>query len=164
MDIEQAEAQGLAMRFDPAPDYIEQIKRLVDLEPIKAAGLKVLIDPMWGNGAGWFPRLLEGGKTQVLEIHNVRNPIFPEMTRPEPIPPNVDAGLKATLDKGADVLIITDGDADRVGIGDENGQFIDQLRVYALLAYYLLEVRGERGPIVKALSTTTMLEKTGQDL
>ena len=162
MDIEDAEAQGLALRFDPGPEYIEQIKRLIDLEPIKAAGLKVLVDPMWGNGAGWFPRLLEGGKTQVLEIHNVRNPIFPEMTRPEPIPPNVDAGLKATLEKGADVLIITDGDADRVGVGDENGHFIDQLRVYALLAYYLLEVRGERGPIVKALSTTTMLEKLGK--
>jgi phosphomannomutase len=162
MDIEEAEAQELVVRFDPAPEYIEQIKRLIDLEPIKAAGFKVLVDPMWGNGAGWFPRLLEGGKTEVLEIHNVRNPIFPEMSRPEPIPPNVDAGLKATLEKEADVLIITDGDADRVGVGDENGQFIDQLRVYALLAYYLLEVRGERGPIVKALSTTTMLEKLGK--
>jgi phosphomannomutase len=63
---------------------------------------------------------------------------------------------------GADVLIITDGDADRVGVGDERGQFIDQLRVYGLLAYYLLEVRGLRGPIVKTLSTTTMLNKLGK--
>jgi len=60
---------------------------------------------------------------------------------------------------GADVLLITDGDADRVGLGDENGIFINQLQVYALLAYYLLEIRGERGPIVKTLSTTSMLEK-----
>jgi len=56
-------------------------------------------------------------------------------------------------------LIITDGDADRLGIGDENGVFVDQLRVFALLAYYLLEVLGERGPIVKTLSTTNMLKK-----
>jgi phosphomannomutase len=117
---------------------------------------------MWGNGAGWFPRLLAGGRTQVFEIHNIRNPIFPEMTRPEPIPPNVDVGLRATVEKGADVLIITDGDADRLGVGDEKGEFIDQLRVYALMAYYLLEVRGERGPIVKTLSTTTMLNKLGK--
>lgn len=160
--LEEAIEEGKVQRFDPAPAYIRQIKRLIDLEPIKDAGLTVLIDPMWGNGAGWFPRLLAGGKTQILEIHNVRNPIFPEMSRPEPIPPNVDVGLQATVEKGADVLIITDGDADRLGIGDENGNFIDQLRAYALLAYYLLEVRGQRGPIVKTLSTTNMLNKLGR--
>jgi phosphomannomutase len=59
-------------------------------------------------------------------------------------------------------LIITDGDADRLGVGDENGKFIDQLRVYGLMAYYMLEVRGKRGPIVKTLSTTTMLDKLGK--
>ena len=62
----------------------------------------------------------------------------------------------------ADVLLVTDGDADRLGVGDEHGQFVNQLRVYALLAYYLLEVRGQRGAIVKTLSTTTMLNKLGQ--
>jgi phosphomannomutase len=121
-----------------------------------------MIDPMWGNGAGWFPRLLNGGKTQILEIHSDHNPIFPEMSRPEPIPPNVNAGLKATQKNAADVLVITDGDADRVGIGDETGSFIDQLRVFALIAFYLLEMRGERGPIVKTLSTTNMLNKLGK--
>jgi len=158
----EAMEKGLIEKFDPADAYIEQIKRLIDLHPIKNAGLKILVDPMWGNGAGWFPRLLEGGTTEIVEIHNTRNPLFPEMTRPEPIPPNVDVGLQATLDYGADVLIVNDGDADRVGLGDENGQFIDQLRAYGLLAYYLLEVRGERGPIVKTLSTTKMLNKLGK--
>jgi alpha-D-glucose phosphate-specific phosphoglucomutase len=155
-------AQGKIILFDPAPAYIEQINRLIDLQPIKDAGLKIMVDPMWGNGIGWFPRLLEGGRTRVIEIHNERNPIFPEMSRPEPIPPNIDAGLRATIREGADVLIITDGDADRVGIGDEIGRFIDQLRVYALLGYYMLEVRKERGPIVKTLSTTVMLNKLGR--
>jgi phosphomannomutase len=84
------------------------------------------------------------------------------MKRPEPIQPNIDVGLRATVDNKADVLLITDGDADRCGIGDENGRFINQLRVYALLAYYLLEIRGERGAIVKTLSTTTMLNKLGK--
>jgi phosphomannomutase len=60
------------------------------------------------------------------------------------------------------VLLITDGDADRLGLGDEKGEFINQLRVYGLLAYYLLEVRGFRGPIVKTISTTTMLNKLGE--
>ena len=121
-----------------------------------------MVDPMWGNGIGWFTNLLGGGKTEIIEIHNTRNPLFPEMSRPEPIPPNVDVGLQATVDHGADVLVILDGDADRVGIGDENGTFVNQLQVYGLLAYYLLEVRGERGAIVKTLSTTKMLNKLGE--
>jgi len=148
--------------FNPDAAYIEQINRLVDIQTIKDSGLHVLVEPMWGNGIGWFPHLLNGGKTRVEEIHNTRNPIFPEMTRPEPIPPNVDVGLYETKKRGADVLIITDGDADRLGIGDEKGQFIDQLRVYALIGYYFLEVRKERGPIVKTLSTTNMLSKLGK--
>jgi phosphomannomutase len=117
---------------------------------------------MWGNGAGWFSRLLAGGKTRITEIHSERNPAFPEMNRPEPIPPNVDAGLKRGKELGADVILITDGDADRCGIGDEHGEFIDQLRVYGLLALYLLDVRKQRGAIVKTLSTTSMLEALGK--
>ncbi|MBE7535229.1 MAG: phosphoglucomutase/phosphomannomutase family protein [Anaerolineales bacterium] len=159
-----AEAAGEIIKFDAATPYIEHLTRdgLIDLQPIKDAGLTIVADLMWGNGAGWFPRLLAGGKTKVIEIHNQRNPSFPEMKRPEPIQPNIDVGLKATVDNKADVLLITDGDADRCGIGDENGAFINQLRVYALLAYYLLEVRGERGDIVKTLSTTRMLNKLGE--
>jgi phosphomannomutase len=84
------------------------------------------------------------------------------MKRPEPIPPNIDVGLRETVKRGADVLLITDGDADRLGVGDEHGQFVNQLRVYALLAYYLLEVRGQRGPIVKTISTTALLNKLGK--
>lgn len=162
MDFEDAQAAGLIEIFDAAPKYIEHLHKLIDVQPIKDAGFTVMVDTMWGNGAGWFPRLLAGGKTRVLEIHNERNPIYPEMERPEPIQPNVDAGLAATVANKADVLLITDGDADRMGLGDEKGQFIDQLRAYGLLAYYLLEVRGERGPIVKTLSTTTMLNKLGK--
>ena len=159
--FQRANAEGHIVKFDAHTPYIEHINKLIDLQPIKDAGLTVMVDCMWGNGAGYFPRLLAGGKTKVLEIHNERNPSFPEMKRPEPIPPNINVGLKATVDNHADILLITDGDADRCGIGDENGEFINQLRVYALLAYYLLEVRGERGAIVKTLSTTTMLNKLG---
>ena len=159
---DEAKAKGMITVFDPAPDYIEHLKDLIDLEPIKQAGLKVLVDCMWGNGAGWFTRLLAGGKTQVIEIHDQRNPSFPEMSRPEPIPPNINVGLQTTVEVGADVCLITDGDADRVGVGDEKGNFVNQLRVYALLAYYLLEVRKFRGAIVKTLSTTGMLEKLGK--
>jgi phosphomannomutase len=84
------------------------------------------------------------------------------MSRPEPIPPNVDPALELAREVRADVVIMNDGDADRLGIGDEHGRFIDQLRVYGLLGYYFLHVRGERGPIVKTVSTTKMLNKLGE--
>jgi phosphomannomutase len=155
-------ASGRIVEFNADAQYIEQVKRMVDLEPIKQAGLNILVDPMWGNGAGWFARLIGGGKTRIVEIHSERNPSFPEMSRPEPIPPNIDAGLKKGKELGVDVILITDGDADRCGIADEHGQFIDQLRVYGLLAFYLLEVRGQRGAIVKTLSTTSMLDALGK--
>jgi alpha-D-glucose phosphate-specific phosphoglucomutase len=157
-----AEAQGLVRTFDASTAYIANLHKLVDVEAIKAAGFKVLVDAMWGNGGGWFPRLLAGGKTIVEEIHNTRNPSFPEMRRPEPIQPNVDVGLRTTVERGADVLLITDGDADRMGIGDENGRFLNQLQVFALLAFYFLEQRGQRGPIVKTLSAGAMLDKLGK--
>jgi alpha-D-glucose phosphate-specific phosphoglucomutase len=162
IELNDGMRDGKIVMFDASDPYIANLKKLVDLQKIKDAGLTVLVDAMWGNGAGWFTRLLEGGKTKVIEIHNERNPSFPEMRRPEPIRPNIDVGLKATVEHNANVLLITDGDADRCGIGDEKGEFIDQLRVYALLAFYLLEVRGERGAIVKTLSTTTMLNKLGK--
>ncbi|NOX61919.1 MAG: phosphoglucomutase/phosphomannomutase family protein [Chloroflexi bacterium] len=155
-------AQGLIREFDPNPAYIAQIERLIDLQPLRDAGLTVVVDNMWGNGSGWLSRLLGGGATQIIEVHAERNPIFPEMKRPEPIPPNVDAGLAAGRKHAADCVCIMDGDADRCGFGDENGEFVDQLRVYGLLAMYLLDIRGLRGPIVKTLSTTSMLEKLGE--
>jgi alpha-D-glucose phosphate-specific phosphoglucomutase len=160
--FEHGVAQGLIRKFDAAPAYTEQLRRMIDLDALKQARLKIVFDPMWGNGAGWWQRLLGGGRLNIVEIHSERNPVFPEMLRPEPIRPNVDAGLQATINAGADGLVITDGDADRVGFGDEHGVFINQLQVYGLLALYMLEVRGLRGPIVKTLSTTSMLEKLGE--
>ncbi len=161
MDFDEALKAGLIRHYDPVPAYDARIRSLVDVARIKEAGLTVLVDNMWGNGAGYLSRFLAGGKTRVVEYHAERNPIFPEMKRPEPIPPNVDAGLARAREIGADVVCILDGDADRCGLGDENGRFVDQLRVYGLLAMYFLEIRGERGAIIKTLSTTSMLDKLG---
>ena len=157
--LDAALADGTARHIQPQAAYLAHLTGLIDVTRIRDAGLKIVVDSMWGNGAGWLTKILAGGKTEVIEIHAQRNPIFPEMSRPEPIPPNVDAGLAVARSVEADCVCILDGDADRCGFGDENGQFVDQLRVYGLLAYYLLEVRGQRGPIVKTLSTTSMLDK-----
>ena len=162
MALKEALGTGVVAKFDASVNYLTHIQDLVEIEPIKQAGIKLVVEPMWGNGAGWFTRILSGGKTVVTEIHAERNPIFPEMKRPEPIPPNVDVGLSKTVEWGYDVCVITDGDADRMGIGDEHGVFVNQLQVFALLALYYLEIRKEPGPIVKTLSTTSMLDKLGK--
>jgi phosphomannomutase len=162
INIAEVNSPGEISEFDPVTSYTKHLSKLIDLEVIRNASLNVLVDPMWGNGSGWFPKILAGGNIQISEIHQERNPLFPEMQRPEPIPPNIDVALKKTVSLGADVLIVNDGDADRIGLGDEHGQFINQLQVYALLAYYFLEVRKMRGPIVKTLSTTSMLNKLGK--
>jgi phosphomannomutase len=162
LDYDKAAKQGLIEKFDASEDYLANLKKLINVRDIKAAGLNIVMDAMWGNGAGWLPRILKGGKSVIHEIHNTRNPSFPEMRRPEPIPPNVDVGLAQVRALGADVCCITDGDADRCGFGDEKGRFVNQLQVYGLLALYLLEVRKQRGAIVKTLSTTSMLDKLGK--
>ena len=130
-------------------------------DPSKSAGRKSVVDNVGGRGAGGLTEVWGGDSTEIIEVNPMRTPISRGRSRPEPIPPNVDAGLAVGKAVGADCVCIMDGDADRCGFGDENGNFVDQLRVYAMLAYYFLEVRGDRGAIVKTLSTTSMLDKLG---
>lgn len=159
MDYDAAVKQGLIQIIDPAVPYLEQIATLVDLDVLKDAGLDIVVDPMWGVGQGWFPGLLGGGKTTIHEIHNQRHPLFPEMARPEPITENLGTLLRTVSGSSADAGVAFDGDADRVGFCSEQGVFVNQLQVYALLALYLLECRQQRGPLVRTISTTAMANK-----
>lgn len=162
LDYDTGVKSGLIQEIDPDGPYLEQLARLIDVQPIRDAGLRLAVDPMWGVGMGWFPRLLGGGKTVLNEIHDVRNPLFPNMFRPEPIASNLQDLLQTIIDWKADAGLANDGDADRVGFASEKGVFVNQLQVYALLAFYLLEVRGFRGPLVRTISTTVMADKLAQ--
>ncbi|MBI2940166.1 MAG: phosphoglucomutase/phosphomannomutase family protein [Chloroflexi bacterium] len=161
LPCDEALAQGSMQLYDPAPAYLDHLRSLIDFEPIRRAGLKVVVDAMHGSGLGWFPRMIGGGATEVVEIRGQRDPYFGGVN-PEPIPRNLQKLLATVQATGAGVGIATDGDADRLGVCDEHGAFIDQLRVYSLIALYLLEVRGWRGPIVKTLSTSSMLDRLGE--
>jgi phosphomannomutase len=159
--FEDALAQGVIEYIDPDPAYFAQLARLVDLETIRSAGLKIAVDSMYGAGAGYFRRLLGGAATQIIEIHSERNPLFPGLS-PEPIARNLGALSEAVRANGAAVGLATDGDSDRIGIVDEHGNYVTQLQVFALLALYLLEVRGDRGALVKSLTTTSMAYRLGE--
>jgi alpha-D-glucose phosphate-specific phosphoglucomutase len=161
MKFQDARDQGLVEIFDPKPAFRTQLDKLVNIEPLRKAGLTVAVDSMWGAGMGWFKEILAGGTTRVVEIHDHRNPSFPEMNNPEPIRPNVDGLMTLVNREHAHVGLATDGDADRIGASTEKGVFINQLQMFALIALYLLEVRKTRGAIVKSLNTTSMLDKLG---
>jgi phosphomannomutase len=116
---------------------------------------------MYGAGSGYFKSLLSGGTTKVTEINGERNPAFPGIN-PEPIAVNLQKILALVPQQKASVGFATDGDADRIGIIDEKGNFLTQLQVFALLSLYLLEIRGERGPLVKTITSTAMLDRLGE--
>jgi len=162
LPLAKAREQGSVEYLDLAPLYFDHIARLVDLDSLRRAKIKVVIDSMYGAGAGFLKALLGGGAIELVEINGERNPLFPGIERPEPIGPNLVKLMATVKETGANVGIATDGDADRVGVVDEKGNFLTTLQVFALLALYLLEVRGERAPIVKTITTTSMLYRLGE--
>ena len=156
-----AEAAGMVERFDPYEGYEQYVRRTVDLDALKAADVDVLVEPMWGAGAGWLSRLLGGGRIRVNEIHQERNPYFGGVN-PEPIRPNVDEALTKIVRDGHEMGLLLDGDADRAGAADEQGTFIHQLEVTGLLMYYLAEHRGLRQPVVVSVNNTSMAARLGK--
>jgi phosphomannomutase len=159
--LADAEAAGLVERFDPYPGYERFVRRTIDLDALKAADISVLVEPLYGAGSTWIPRLLAGGRIRVTEIHNERNPFFGGIN-PEPIRPNVDAALAQIAAGGYDLGLLLDGDADRAGAADEQGTFIHQLEVTGLLMYHLAEHRKLREPVVVSVNNTSMAERLGE--
>ncbi|TAK22518.1 MAG: phosphoglucomutase/phosphomannomutase family protein [Chloroflexota bacterium] len=159
--FDDATRQDLIEIYDAGPRYEAKVRSLLDTEFIRDRGLTIVHDAMYGVGAGWIERLVGGGRTRVIPVNAERNPIFPGIN-PEPISRNLGGLLDGVQANHADLGIATDGDSDRLGLADERGEFIDQLRAYSLIVLYLLEVRGLRGPIVKTLSTSTMLDRLGE--
>jgi len=162
LSLPEARERGLLDEIDPAPPYLAHLARLVDIETIRSSGLNVATDAMYGAGAGYLPQLLEGGTTAVTELHGERNPIFPGMSQPEPVAHNLTDLSQWVVSNGCDVGLAIDGDADRLGLVDEKGRYISTLQTFALLALYLLEIRGERGALVKSITTTNMIYRLGE--
>jgi len=153
--LAQARQEKLLFDINPMPAYFTKLDTLVNMERIKAANIKVVADAMHGAGGGLWPQLL--GES-VIELRGEPNPNFPGMHNPEPLIHNL-AQLSAAVRAGADIGLAADGDADRIGVLDEQGEFVNPLQLYALLLLYLLEVRGERGPIVRTITCTAMANK-----
>jgi alpha-D-glucose phosphate-specific phosphoglucomutase len=162
MPLGEAEAKGLVERIDAESSYLKAIREFVDMEAIRDAGLNVLVDSMFGSAQGWTAAAIGEGATHVREIHGRRNPAFPGMRAPEPIAANLTEAMEQIAQGGFDIGLSTDGDGDRFGLIDEQGQFVTQLQTFALLVYYQLAIRQQTGPIVRSVTMTRMVDRLGE--
>jgi phosphoglucomutase len=155
-DISGGPAKAAPQSIDPKPAYLARLKEIVDLELIRVSGLKVVFDPLWGAARGYSDELLREAGIPVSTVHDVRDVLFGGHA-PEPedhLLNEMRQQMKAT---GARIGIATDGDADRFGIVDEDGAFIQPNYIIAVLFDYLVESRGWKNGVAKSVSTTNMI-------
>lgn len=162
MPLHDAVNEVWVEEYDIAPLYLAHLKGMVDIERLRQAKLRIGIDPMYGAGSGYLRTILQGGNLDMTEIHGERNPIFPGMKQPEPVPANLTDFSDTIKQKNLQAGLATDGDADRFGAVDEHGTVLTTLQTFALLCFYFLEVRGEKGTIIKTLTQTRMVDRLGE--
>lgn len=153
--------QDLAEIFDPKPAYYDFLSRQVDLEKIKSSGLRVVINPMHGAGIGYLEEVFAKLDLPAISQRNWRDPLFGGQM-PEPKPALLEDLRQAILAGQGDLGLALDGDGDRFGIIDGTGAYILPNEVLALLARYLIEVRGLKGTIARTVSTTTLLDRIAE--
>jgi len=159
--LDKALKKGVVDYLDPSPAYFDHISHFVDMKELGRQKLNIIVDPMYGAGIGYFKTALQNGNLKITEINAERNPSFPQI-QPEPIAKNLTKLSRLVVEQKTDVGLATDGDADRIGIVDERGQFLTQHQVFALLCLYLLEVRGERGAMIRTVTSTMMISRLGK--
>jgi phosphomannomutase len=167
---------GSVDEADLVSDYVDALAAIVDVEKLRASKLHILHDPIHGVGATLPDRVLgtlemsEGKLRRTARrspvVHTVRgewNPGFGGV-HPEPIEENLALSQHRMREGGFDLAICNDGDADRLGILDERGEFVSPHKIISLLALYLIRHRGESGELIKTFSTTRLIEKIARSL
>ncbi|MDP2568264.1 phosphoglucomutase/phosphomannomutase family protein [Photobacterium damselae subsp. piscicida] len=158
VDFEQAEHDQLIEIINPMNEFVDSIIDFIDIEAIKKANLRVLIDPMFGVAKNALQTVLISGRCDVDVINDGQNPSFGGLM-PSPSAATLYRLKHLVAHEGYDIGIGTDGDADRLGIIDEKGNFIHPNEVLLLLYYYLLEYKGWQGSVVRNIATTHLLDK-----
>ena len=158
MDFDKARRQGLIQRFNPIPSYYDHLRTLIDFDVIAERPVQVVVDSMYGSGRGVIKGILQGTGCEVQEIRGEMNPGFGGV-HPEPIAQHLGALAGAVSTHMGDFGLALDGDADRIGAMDERCNFVDPHKIMALALRYLVEKRGWRGPVVRTVSTTRMIDR-----
>lgn len=158
LDLDLALETGIVQRRDMTNAYVDAVEKLIDLETIRKAGLRVIVDPMYGVSQLTLGIILTEARCRVTFIHERHDPLFGGHSPA----PNMEALrlLTTQLIEGKYNLgMATDGDADRIAIIDEAGRYISTNDLLLLVYWYLHEVRGERGGVVRNLATTRLLDR-----
>ena len=155
---EAPEARGGWEEVDLMTPYLAALRTLVDEDAIRAAHLRVVVDPLFGAGRVYLADLLRDMGVEVTEIDNAADPTFDGL-HPEPIPPWVDRGLAKAAELEADALFVNDGDADRIGAGDRFGHFVNPHRIITLVVSHLVEDCGRRGRVVSTVTASAILDR-----
>jgi len=142
--------------IDPRRMYLSRLREIVDLDVIKKAGVKVAFDPMWGAARGYSDAFLREAGVTVATVHDTRDVLFGGHA-PEPDDRLLEDLRVKMREMGAAIGIATDGDADRFGIVDEDGTFIQPNYIIALLFDYLVETRGWKNGVGKSVATTNLI-------
>lgn len=157
LPAEPTDVLGPFRTVDLMTEYLAALRELVDVEAIRAAGLRVVCDPLYGAGRHYLAGLLRDMGVEVVEIHNGEDPTFAGL-HPEPIQPWVDEGLAKVAELGYDALFINDGDADRIAAGDAQGNYVNAHRIITLLTKHMVD-RGETGRVVSTITASAMLDR-----
>lgn len=144
---------GTVKYFDGRHYYIDNLNKKIDINTINKANIKVLYEAMYGAGQNTINELIE-----VDQLHSEVNPFF-EGGAPEPVEKNLSLACHTTKEGGYDICIVTDGDADRIAIIDENGDFLDAQKTFALLLKYLHKTRGLNGIVVRGFSASELIKE-----
>ena len=158
MDFDQAVEKGMIQRFSPLETYEAHLRKLIDFETIARNPQRVVVDSMYGAGRGFIARFLQECGCEGVEIRGEMNPGFGGI-HPEPILPYLEALVDALKAHPGNFGLATDGDADRIGAMDENGEFVDPHKIMSLALRHLVETRGLKGKVVRTVSTTRMVDR-----
>lgn len=158
MDFEEGLSQDIITYFEPFNDYIDSILGMLNIDAIREKHLNVLLDPMFGVSKTSLQTILLTARCDVDIINDRHDTLFGGRL-PSPSAETLTRLKEIVKEKGYDIGIATDGDADRIGIIDNTGRFIHPNEILALLYYYLLEYKGWRGDVVRNIATTHTVDK-----
>ena len=158
IDLEAGLQTHIINRFDPAPPYEAHLEKLIDRNILAAHPRSIVVDAMHGAGRDYIQDFLKETGLQVQQIRGDMNPGFGGI-HPEPILPHLNALVDTVKISGDAFGVATDGDADRTGAVDEDGNFVSPHISFALALRYLVETRGLTGSVVKTVSTTRMIDR-----
>lgn len=161
--LAELEAKGLVTRIDPRPMYLNRLRELVDLRVIAAARLKVAVDLLYGTARGYLDEILREAGCDAFTIHDERNPAFGGLA-PDPSEANLQELTTVVRTGGFHLGVATDGDADRYGIIDRDGRFIEPNYILALLLRHLINTRGWRMGVARSVATSHLVDAVARPL